>query len=328
MTTIEAVARSLDVPAGALLKAFPMVIDGGEMQLVIVRGDHRVNEIKLRNALGGRSAPRAPTRSRSGSGRRASSARSEPSCRSCSTRGRRRPGGLRDRRQRARCPPARVQPGRDFAFERVDVREVVAGDTVTRRRDPDRAGDRGRQHLQARHPLLEPLGATYLDETASQRLDGSYGFGPHGPPPRPSSSSPTSTASPGRAPSRRSTSSSSCSASPAPRSARSPTPCTASCRRRAQMLYDDRDAGPGEKFADAELLGCPLRLTVGRRTLAAGEIEVQVRRGRESRAVPLRAPRGGGRALARPAVRRRSQAPTVRDRPVRAAAAATRSDQP
>ena len=53
------------------------------------------------------------------------------------------------------------------------------------------------------------------------------------------------------------------------------------------MLYDDRDAGPGEKFADAELLGCPLRLTVGRRTLAAGEIEAQVRRGRETRAVPL-----------------------------------------
>ncbi len=53
------------------------------------------------------------------------------------------------------------------------------------------------------------------------------------------------------------------------------------------VLYDERDAGPGEKFTDAELLGCPLRLTVGRRTLAAGEIEVQVRRGRESRAVPV-----------------------------------------
>jgi len=52
-------------------------------------------------------------------------------------------------------------------------------------------------------------------------------------------------------------------------------------------LYDDRDAGPGEKFADAELLGCPLRVTVGRRTLQGGELEVQVRRGRESRTVAL-----------------------------------------
>jgi prolyl-tRNA synthetase len=47
-----------------------------------------------------------------------------------------------------------------------------------------------------------------------------------------------------------------------------------------EVLYDDRDAGPGEKFADAELLGCPLRLTIGRKSLESGEIEVQVRRDR------------------------------------------------
>jgi prolyl-tRNA synthetase len=61
------------------------------------------------------------------------------------------------------------------------------------------------------------------------------------------------------------------------------------------VLYDDREAGPGEKFADAELVGCPLRLTVGRRTLGAGELEAQVRRGRESRSVPLE---GAARAAA------------------------------
>ncbi len=48
------------------------------------------------------------------------------------------------------------------------------------------------------------------------------------------------------------------------------------------VLYDDREASPGEKFADAELLGCPVRLTVGRRSLESGEVEVQLRRGRES----------------------------------------------
>jgi prolyl-tRNA synthetase len=48
-----------------------------------------------------------------------------------------------------------------------------------------------------------------------------------------------------------------------------------------EVLYDDREAGPGEKFADAELLGCPLRLTVGRRAVESGAVEVQVRRGRE-----------------------------------------------
>src|SRR5439155_6881131 len=55
-----------------------------------------------------------------------------------------------------------------------------------------------------------------------------------------------------------------------------------------EVLYDDRDAGPGEKFADAELLGSPLRLTVGRRSLESGEIEVQVRRGlQEVEGIPL-----------------------------------------
>jgi prolyl-tRNA synthetase len=54
------------------------------------------------------------------------------------------------------------------------------------------------------------------------------------------------------------------------------------------VLYDDREAGPGEKFADAELLGCPLRLTVGRKSLESGEVEVQLRRGRQSEAgIPL-----------------------------------------
>jgi prolyl-tRNA synthetase len=55
-----------------------------------------------------------------------------------------------------------------------------------------------------------------------------------------------------------------------------------------EVLYDDRDLGPGEKFAEAELLGCPLRLTVGRKSVESGEIEVQVRRGRQAAAgLPL-----------------------------------------
>ncbi|MGP0103420.1 MAG: aminoacyl--tRNA ligase-related protein [Solirubrobacteraceae bacterium] len=55
-----------------------------------------------------------------------------------------------------------------------------------------------------------------------------------------------------------------------------------------EVLYDDRDAGTGEKFADAELLGCPLRLTVGRRSLESGVAEAQLRRDRrEAPGVPL-----------------------------------------
>jgi len=55
-----------------------------------------------------------------------------------------------------------------------------------------------------------------------------------------------------------------------------------------EVLYDDREGQPGEKFADAELLGCPLRLTAGRKSLESGEIEVQLRRGRQQAAgLPL-----------------------------------------
>jgi prolyl-tRNA synthetase len=54
------------------------------------------------------------------------------------------------------------------------------------------------------------------------------------------------------------------------------------------VLYDDRPGlSPGQKFVEAELLGCPLRVTVGKRTLPEGPLEVQVRRGRERRDVPL-----------------------------------------
>jgi prolyl-tRNA synthetase len=45
------------------------------------------------------------------------------------------------------------------------------------------------------------------------------------------------------------------------------------------VLIDDRDAGPGEKFADAELVGAPLRLTLGKRSLDSGAVEAQARRG-------------------------------------------------
>jgi len=54
------------------------------------------------------------------------------------------------------------------------------------------------------------------------------------------------------------------------------------------VLLDDRPGmSPGEKFIEAELLGCPLRVTLGKRTLPDGPLEVQVRRGREKREVPI-----------------------------------------
>jgi prolyl-tRNA synthetase len=55
-----------------------------------------------------------------------------------------------------------------------------------------------------------------------------------------------------------------------------------------EVLLDDRPGlRPGEKFVEADLLGCPLRVTVGKRTLPDGPLEVQVRRTREKSEIAL-----------------------------------------
>ncbi len=100
------------------------------------------------------------------------------------------------------------------------------------------------------------------------------------------------------------------------------------------MLYDDRDAGPGEKLTDAELLGCPLRIVVGKRGLESGELEAQIRRGSEDRELGRRGAAAEAaltlleetrvtpatrRAETRPPVERLP--PPLRARPLRAASA-------
>jgi prolyl-tRNA synthetase len=54
-----------------------------------------------------------------------------------------------------------------------------------------------------------------------------------------------------------------------------------------EVLYDDRDARPGVKFADAELLGIPHRLVLGERGLEAGTCEYRNRRATDNQDVPL-----------------------------------------
>jgi prolyl-tRNA synthetase len=54
-----------------------------------------------------------------------------------------------------------------------------------------------------------------------------------------------------------------------------------------EMLLDDRDATPGVKFNDADLIGLPLRITLGPRSLKAGGVELKFRDQDETRIVPL-----------------------------------------
>ena len=53
------------------------------------------------------------------------------------------------------------------------------------------------------------------------------------------------------------------------------------------ILYDDRDERAGVKFADADLIGCPIRLTVSRRSLQAGGVEVKRRHADEREVIPF-----------------------------------------
>ena len=295
-TSIDAVARMMGVAPGAVLKAFPVIVDGASgrvggrgLVLVLIRGDHRVNEIKLTNALG------APWRQ----------ARDEEVAERIGPAGFIGPVGVnvpvlldeavgdggyvvganrRDHHLRG------VEPGRHFAFERVDVRKVEAGDTVGGQAITIQAAIEVGNIFQLGTRYSEPLGATFLDVEGKERpiVMGSYGIGPA----RimaaaveqraddqgiawPPSISPfdvelVALGKPGE-------------------EAREVAERLYEELRSGglDVLYDDRDQSPGEKFADAELLGCPLRVTVGRRGLETGEVEAQVRRGRERFSLPL-----------------------------------------
>jgi prolyl-tRNA synthetase len=289
LTTVADVTSKLGVDAGTLIKAYPVIVEDRGLVLVLVRGDHRVNDIKLGNTLG---APFRPAREEEFAERIGPAGYIGPV-------GANAPILLDD----AIAPGAYVtganregrhlrgvEPGRDFPFKRVDVRRVEAGDTVDGHPIRIEPAIEVGNIFKLGTRFSEPLGATYLDESGTARpiWMGSYGIGPariaaaaveqfadeHG------ISWPRSIApfdvhlvglgKPG-----------------SEEHALAERLYEELAEVGFDVVYDDRDAGPGEKFADAELLGVPLRLTIGRRTLAAGEIEVQVRRGRESRSLPL-----------------------------------------
>jgi prolyl-tRNA synthetase len=54
-----------------------------------------------------------------------------------------------------------------------------------------------------------------------------------------------------------------------------------------EVLFDDRDLSAGEKFADADLIGCPYRLVVSEKSLAQGGVELKRRSNKESEIIDL-----------------------------------------
>jgi prolyl-tRNA synthetase len=308
LTTVVEVAGALGLPEGALLKAYPVVLAGdGRMLLVLVRGDHRVNEIKLARVLGEPSRPAHPREIASqlgppgfigpvgldgrmeillDQGAMPPGASEAPSAGGAS--------GERGYVTGANRPDAHLRgvvPGRDFPFRAVDVRTVCAGDTVGGRSLTIEPAIEVGNIFKLGTRYSEPLGAGYLDESGREQpiWMGCYGIGPariaaaaveqyadeHGISwPRALAPFQVHLVAVGKA------------GSPAREAAEGLYETLRAGG--VEVLYDDRDAGPGEKFADAELLGCPLRLTIGKRTVESGEIEAQIRRGRrDAPGIPL-----------------------------------------
>ena len=274
-TTVAAVADALGVQAGNVLKAFPVVTESRGLVMAFVRGDHRVNEIKLANALGESFRPATEDELPG-------------------------PGGFLG-------PTPDVQtlyddaivPGQAYLTganrvdyhrvisadggERGDVRTVEIGDTINGNPIRIEPAIEIANIFKLGTRYSEPLGATYLDENGTEQLIvmGSYGIGPA----RitaaaieqyadekgiswPKAIAPwdveiVAIGKPGT-----------------PERDAAEALYSELFDAGLKVLLDDRDAGPGEKFADAELLGVPLRLTVGKRSLDSGRAEAQARRGR------------------------------------------------
>jgi prolyl-tRNA synthetase len=54
-----------------------------------------------------------------------------------------------------------------------------------------------------------------------------------------------------------------------------------------EVLWDDRDLSPGVKFSDADLIGLPLRIILGKKTVESGTADVKTRNNPEQKTVPL-----------------------------------------
>ena len=291
--TVEAVCGQLGVPPGAIVKAFPVLVDGRGPVLVVVRGDHRLNEIKLQNALGATFRPAEAEEVRKEFGAEPGFigpvGAPVPVLADEALRGL---AGLVVGGNKPDVHAKGVEPGRDFDPEWADVRRVEAGDL-----DPAGRPIRIEPAIEVGNIFKlgtrysEPLGARYLDEDGKEQVIwmGSYGIGPA----RivaaaieqfaddkgiswPRAVAPfdvelVTLGKPGEEP-------------------RSLSDRLYDDLRELglDVLYDDRDdLSPGQKFADAELLGCPLRVTIGKKSVEAREIEFQVRRGQEKGSLPL-----------------------------------------
>jgi prolyl-tRNA synthetase len=290
LTRVEEVAEHLGLPHGAFIKTLPIVVEGRGMVLVLLRGDHRLNEIKLRNGMKTdfRQASAEEIEDLLGPvGYLGPVESGLPIIKDAALTGSSYVSGANKPNTHLRG----IDPSRDFESYEMDVRNVEAGDTApgggTIEIEP--AIEVGNIFkLGTRYS--EPLGATFLDESGSERpiVMGSYGIGPariaaaaieQGADERgivwPRTLAPwqvhlVSLAKAGEG-----------------ERAAADRLYEELSAAGVETLYDEREAGTGEKLTDAELLGCPLRIVVGRRGLAEGVVEASERAGGAEHKLPV-----------------------------------------
>jgi prolyl-tRNA synthetase len=291
--TIDALAVYLGIDPRTTSKAMPVVTDDGGLVLCLVRGDRRLHELKLSKVLRQPVRPATPEEIEAAFGARPGSIG---------------PVGV-DRSRVGRIVADQsvadgvfvtganrtgyhlrgVVRGRDFEADVADIQVAENGDGCplcggTLRIEPMiEIGN----IFKLGTKFSEALGATYLDEGGREHaiVMGSYGIGPARVVAAAVEQSHDDAGivwPPAIAP------------YDAWLVAIGDEAAVAADRLAAELrelgltsMVDDRSQGAGSKFADADLIGVPLRVTLGKRTLSDGTVDVRVRRDGSSESVPL-----------------------------------------
>ena len=288
MATIEALAELLGIDAAATSKAMPVVTADGTLVLALIRGDDRLSETKLYDALAGASRPADDEEIRAAFGAGGGSLGPVGFDGLVVADEMLREGEFVSGANRDGWHLRGVEAGRDYKPRFADLREPQEGDVCAE------CGGRLEFHtaIEVGHIFhfgtfySKPLEATFLDEDGNEQpvLGGSYGIGP------------------GRVMAAIVEQHHDESGIAWPRAV-APYDvhivCLPGLERQAgelesrleaqgfSVLLDDRELRAGEKFADADLIGCPVRVTVGKKTLEDGAVDVRMRETGDERRVPL-----------------------------------------
>ncbi len=290
--TIAEVCAALGIEPALTIKSLFYVAEKSGPVLALVRGDHALHERKLARALGEEFRPARPEEARQHLGAPVGSIGPVGARVPVVADETLRDGTYVVGANREDAHLRGVVPGRDFECRFVDLQTVVNGDGCPRCGAPlavERVIEVGNIFkLGTKYSV--PLGANYLDESGREQpiVMGSYGIGPAriAAAAVEQSNDADGIAWPW---------------SIAPFhvhivvvSLRDPAQVAAAerlydeCRRNElEVLLDDRDERPGVKFKDADLLGAPVRVTIGNALTKEGMVEVRARRTRDERRVPL-----------------------------------------